>query len=61
MEKIIAFLRDVRLELAKVSWPTRSQTIKYTAAVLLMSAFVALFLGGLDTVFEYILNKLLLK
>jgi preprotein translocase subunit SecE len=61
MNKIITFLKDVKIELAKVSWPTRRQTLQYTGVVILMSVFVAGFLGAWDGIFQFILNKLLLR
>jgi preprotein translocase subunit SecE len=61
MSKLIAFLRDVKIELARVSWPTRKQTIQYTLAVIVMSIAVALFLGAWDSLFSLVLNKFLIK
>lgn len=61
MGKLTAFLNDVKIELAKVSWPTKKQTIQYTLAVIVMSLLVAAFLGALDAIFAFILNKLILK
>jgi preprotein translocase subunit SecE len=43
------FLREVIAELKKVDWPSREQTIKLTVVVFIISAVVALFIGGLDT------------
>ena len=59
MGKVISFLKDVKLELTRVSWPTRAETIKFTLVVLGMSLFLAGFLGGLDYVFTSILKLLL--
>ncbi|MEK7615591.1 MAG: preprotein translocase subunit SecE [Patescibacteria group bacterium] len=56
MNKLIAFLRDVRIELAKVSWPTRKETIRATLIVIIMSIIVAAFLGALDMLFQWILQ-----
>jgi preprotein translocase subunit SecE len=42
------FLREVRSEMGKVSWPTRQETIKLTIAVLAISVAVGAFIGGLD-------------
>jgi preprotein translocase subunit SecE len=61
MNRIVTFLKDVRVELAKVSWPTRRQTVQYTGIVVLMSVLVAAFLGAWDGFFGFILNKLLIK
>lgn len=58
--RILAYLGEARLELKKVSWPTRRQTIRYTVAVVLMSIGVAAFLGGLDFLFAFIVNRFVL-
>jgi preprotein translocase subunit SecE len=42
------FLREVRIELKKVTWPSRKETIAATAMVILLSVLVAFFLGLLD-------------
>lgn len=61
ISNITAFLREARLELKKVNWPTREETIKYTLIVIGVSAAVALFLGGLDFIFSFVLTKFLIK
>jgi len=55
--KIIPFLKEVRLEMKKVNWPTRQETVRYTLIVIGISVAVAIFLGGLDFVFTTLLNK----
>lgn len=42
------FLREVRIELKKVTWPSRKETIAATGMVILLSIVVAFFLGLLD-------------
>ena len=42
------FLREVRIELKKVTWPSRKETIAATAMVIILSVLVAFFLGLLD-------------
>ncbi len=59
-KKIGDFLKEVRLEMKKVNWPTRRETIKYTLIVISVSLVVAAFLGGLDFIFTAIINKFLL-
>ena len=59
-ERIATFIKEARIELKKVSWPTRTQTIRYTVAVIVMSLIIAAFLGGLDFLFTYLLNTFLL-
>ena len=60
LERVITFLREARIELKKVTWPTRRQTIRFTAAVIAMSLAVAAFLGGLDVLFTFVLNTFVL-
>ncbi|MBI2597103.1 preprotein translocase subunit SecE [Candidatus Daviesbacteria bacterium] len=50
----ISFLKEVKEELLKVTWPSRGQTIRYTILVVAVAVAVGLFLGGLD----YILTSL---
>ena len=61
VDKITQFIKEVRYELAKVSWPTRNQIIQYTAIVVVLSLVMALFLGLLDFVFEWLLNKFIIR
>ncbi len=54
MPNIIGFLKEVKEELAKVVWPSKEQTIRYTVLVIIVAVAVGLFLGSLD----YILTGL---
>ncbi|OGD23960.1 preprotein translocase subunit SecE [Candidatus Azambacteria bacterium RBG_16_47_10] len=56
----MVFLREVRVELRKTSFPDRHLTTKNTAIVIAFSIAIALFLGGLDMGFSYILNTYIL-
>lgn len=58
--KITTFLKEVRLEMKKVNWPTRKETTRYTLIVIGVSLVVAAFLGGLDFIFTTLLNKFVL-
>jgi len=55
MNQITQYLRNSRQELAKVTWPTKEQTINSTTMVIIVSIGIAAFLGGAD----YGLNRLL--
>jgi preprotein translocase subunit SecE len=61
MNKILTFIKEARIELRKVNWPTRAQTIKYTSLVIGVSIGVAVFLGLLDFGFENILRTFVIK
>ena len=47
----LQYLKDTRGELHHVAWPTRVQTIVYTALVISLSIVVALYLGVFDYIF----------
>lgn len=59
-ERFTTFLKESRVELKKVTWPTREETIRYTIMVVIISGFVALFLGALDFLFQFLLNTFIL-
>ncbi len=59
--KIITFIKEARIELKKVNWPTKNQTINYTLIVVGVSVAVALFLGGLDYLFSSLLREFIIK
>ncbi|MBZ9578619.1 preprotein translocase subunit SecE [Patescibacteria group bacterium] len=59
-KKIITFLKEVRLEIRKVSWPSKKELFKNTLIVIGVSLALAIFLGGLDFLFTALLNRLVL-
>ena len=61
MDKIVTFLKDVKIELSKVNWPTKDQLIRYTLIVLGLSFAIAIFLGGVDFLLQLGLNKFIIK
>ena len=48
LDKILQFLREVKVELKKVTWPSRKQTIGSTVVVIVLVIVVSLFLGIVD-------------
>lgn len=44
----IQFLREVKIELKKVTWPSRKQTIGSTVVVIALVLLISLFLGAVD-------------
>lgn len=58
--KIITFLKEVRLEMKKVNWPTGQETLRYTLIVIGISLVVAALLGTLDFIFTTLLNRFIL-
>jgi len=53
------FLREVRTELKKVTWPSRRDTLAGTAVVLVTVFVVAFFLGIADSLLSYIIKVFL--
>ena len=59
-KKIITFLKEVKLEVKKVTWSSKKEVLKNTLIVIGFSLFFALFLGGFDFIFTILLGKLIL-
>lgn len=60
MNAIIRFFSEAKGELIKVNWPTKDQLVRYTVLVVVISLAVAIFLGTLDTLFSYLVERFLL-
>jgi len=52
------FLRDVRAEMSKVSWPTRKDLVQSTIVVLVAVAIATIYIFVLDTVFSRIVDAI---
>jgi len=61
MNAVLEFLREARVELSRVNWPTREQVINFTVLVVIISIVVAVFLGSLDFLFSFLVKKFLIK
>ena len=48
IQKSAQFLREVKVELKKVTWPTRKQTLGSTVVVIVLVIIISLFLGLVD-------------
>ena len=49
----IKFVREVRQEISKVTWPTRKETMVTTAMVFVMVFILSLFFLGVDQLLSY--------
>ena len=54
LERVSKFLKEVKAELAKVTWPTRDELINSTGVVIFLSVAFAVFLGLFDMLFSRI-------
>jgi preprotein translocase subunit SecE len=59
LDGVRAYLRDTRIELRKVVWPTREETINLSTVVLVVTLAMTLILGGLDSVFSWLVGTIL--
>jgi preprotein translocase subunit SecE len=55
------FLREVKTELKKVTWPSRKDTLSGTAVVLVAVFIIAIFLGVVDSGLSNLIKELLKK
>ncbi len=55
MKVVSQFLKEVRQEVKKVTWPTKQETMRYSLMVIIASLIVAAYLGGVD----YLVTKAL--
>jgi preprotein translocase subunit SecE len=56
---VFTYFNEVRTELKKVTWPSRSQTISMTWLVIGVSVVVALYLGLLDAAFQRLVEVII--
>lgn len=57
--KTTQFLSNVKVELEKVTWPTRKDTYASTLVVIALVLAVAVFLWGVDSILSAVIRTLL--
>ncbi|MFL2651829.1 MAG: preprotein translocase subunit SecE [Anaerolineales bacterium] len=58
-QQLVAYMRETRAELGKVSWPSRSEATDLTIVVLVTITVSALFLGFFDAIFTWIFAQVI--
>jgi preprotein translocase subunit SecE len=53
---LFSYFAEVRDELKKVTWPSRTQTIQLTSIVIGVSLVVGLYISALDIIFSQIIQ-----
>lgn len=56
--KMLKFIKEVKVEMGKVSWPTREELISSTAVVVVVSLMFAVIVGALDTLLMLLAKSL---
>lgn len=52
-------LKEARIELKKVVWPTKTETHQSTLIVIVVSGIMAVILWGLDTLLSFVIKALI--
>ncbi len=58
-QQLVAYIRETRAELGKVSWPSRAEATDLTVVVLVTITVSSLFLGFFDAVFTWVFAQLI--
>jgi preprotein translocase subunit SecE len=53
------FIDETRVEMKKVTWPTRDELKESTKIVIIATFVVTLFIGGIDQILTIIIRRLL--
>lgn len=55
LARLAGFVRAVRAETAKVTWPTRTELTQATKGIVVFVLILAAMIGLMDTVFQFLL------
>ena len=61
IEKSTRFIRDVKVELTKVSWPTRDDVRGATVVVIIVVLIISFFIGLVDLIITKLQDVLFLS
>ena len=56
LNKFTTYLKETKVEMKKVNWPTRQEATRLTAVVIIVSLAVSVVLGGFDFMFTTLLQ-----
>lgn len=59
MQKITTFFESVKIELGKVTWPTRKETVATTGVVITIVFLISIYLGACDIVLSKLMRLIL--
>ena len=57
-KRFINFLKDVRAEVKKVTWPSRNEVYSTTIVVILATIFFGFYLYVLDIIFSWAISQI---
>jgi preprotein translocase subunit SecE len=56
-KRLIIFLRDVKAEIKKVTWPSKNEVYSTTIVVILATIFFGIYLYTLDIIFSWMISQ----
>lgn len=59
MANMIEFFRETRREIAKVTWPTRKETVMTTVMIVVMAVMAGIFFFFADSILGFVISKIL--
>ncbi len=60
-QKVLTFLRQVKVEMKKVTWPSRQDLISYTSVVLAVVVALGIFIGAVDLIFTQVVGPIFFR
>ena len=57
-KKVMRFIKEVRVEMSRVTWPSYEELKSSTIVVILVSLAFALFIFVVDNIFKYLFDLL---
>jgi preprotein translocase subunit SecE len=59
VKRMSGFLKEVRIESTKVTWPSRKELRESTIVVVISVTAIAIFIGAADRILSYLLGFIL--
>ena len=56
---LINLFREVKIELKRITWPSKDETKKAFIAVIVFTLIYTILVGGLDSIFQSLFNMIL--
>ena len=56
---VTEYIKDVRVEMSKVSWPTRLELRESTLVVIVMVIVISIFIGAVDRALSYAFESII--
>ncbi len=57
-QRVIPFLKEVRAEIKKVTWPSRKEIYSTTIVVILATIFFGFYLYFMDIIFSFVIKNI---